>query len=135
MCLVLNSGLSLGLADQPSDRQDDIPHKEVMKREREYTGVWINTNMQPGAQGFCPSSPLPCQAASSFAMIQPKNQQAKHFCFEKKTNTWFTESKGQPSLRSHESFKDSTCQVAQEVIQIAWGAPGDGSNAATGDTC
>ncbi|CAJ1347579.1 unnamed protein product [Effrenium voratum] len=48
------------------NHEDDIPHKEVMKREREYTGVWINTNMQ-----------------------------------------------------SHESFKDSTCQVAQEVIQIA----------------
>ena len=31
-------------------RQDDIPHKEVIKREREYTGVWINTNMQPWAQ-------------------------------------------------------------------------------------
>lgn len=28
------------------NHEDDIPHKEVMKREREYTGVWINTNMK-----------------------------------------------------------------------------------------
>ncbi|CAK9015623.1 unnamed protein product [Durusdinium trenchii] len=28
------------------NHEDDIPHKEVLKREREYTGVWINTNMK-----------------------------------------------------------------------------------------
>ena len=28
------------------NHEDDIPHKEVIKREREYTGVWINTNMK-----------------------------------------------------------------------------------------
>lgn len=28
------------------NHEDDIPHKEVLKREREYTGTWINTNMQ-----------------------------------------------------------------------------------------
>ncbi|CAE7651836.1 unnamed protein product, partial [Symbiodinium pilosum] len=31
------------------NHEDDIPHHEVMKREREYTGVWINTNMQSHA--------------------------------------------------------------------------------------
>ena len=28
------------------NHEDDIPHKEVIKREREYTGVWINSNMK-----------------------------------------------------------------------------------------
>eukprot|EP00931_Biecheleriopsis_adriatica_P101805 TRINITY_DN76883_c0_g1_i1.p1 TRINITY_DN76883_c0_g1~~TRINITY_DN76883_c0_g1_i1.p1 ORF type:complete len:615 (-),score=123.84 TRINITY_DN76883_c0_g1_i1:7-1851(-) len=28
------------------NHEDDIPHTEVMKREREYKGCWINTNMQ-----------------------------------------------------------------------------------------
>jgi len=54
------------------NHEDDVGHRQVMLREREYKGTWINTNMQ-----------------------------------------------------SHESFKDSKCQVDAEIIDVV--SP-DGSN-------
>ena len=47
------------------NHEHDMPHSDVMKREREYEGVWINSNMQ-----------------------------------------------------SHESFKDSQCQVDHAVVSV-----------------
>mmetsp|Transcript_65478 Transcript_65478/g.142813 ORF Transcript_65478/g.142813 Transcript_65478/m.142813 type:complete len:631 (+) Transcript_65478:53-1945(+) len=54
------------------NHEDDIPHLDVIKREREYTGTWINTNMT-----------------------------------------------------THESFKDSKCQVEYAIIEVK---SYDGSN-------
>merc|ERR1719186_321497 len=54
------------------NHEHDMGHADVMKREREYKGVWVNSNMQ-----------------------------------------------------SHESFKDSTCQVDSSIIDVI--SP-DGSN-------
>jgi len=54
------------------NHEHDMPHSDVMKREREYQGVWINSNMQ-----------------------------------------------------SHESFKDSRCQVDHDVVTVV---SSDGSN-------
>merc|ERR1712232_1453107 len=54
------------------NHEDDIAHADVIRREREYKGCWINTNMQ-----------------------------------------------------SHESFKDSKCQVDAAVVNVN---SADGSN-------
>ena len=54
--LCFGHGFSARLNGTPIDyltwgnHEDDIPHKEVLKREREYKGVWINTNMQSQPQ-------------------------------------------------------------------------------------